>query len=247
MIKKTLFGLALIHVSLFAGNVYATFDVEAIQESKLTLSVSGVVDALHVKVGDPVRKGQLLVHLDDAKERVDMAHSQSTLALAKIAEEQAMRNFARYEKIKDVIDEEQYENVEFQLKMKKAQTIQSQKAYELKKVFVDQRSLKAPYSGIISATHVDVGDGVSGPATPLVSIVSTPEVKLVLSFDEKHWKEVKVGQRFTYKVDGMGQSLEGKIAKVYPTVEASSRKLKAEVYTQGILPGLFGDGEIITE
>lgn len=247
MIKKTLIALALSQVALFAGNVYATFDVEAMKESKLTLSVSGVVNDLHVKVGDRVKKGQLLLKLDDALEKADAVHTKSELALAKIAEELAQRNFKRYQKIKDVIDEEQYENVEFQLKTRQAEMLRSQKAYDLKNVMVEKRSLMAPYGGIISATHVEVGDGVSGASTPLVSIVSTPDVKLVLSFDEKYWKDVKVGHVFKYRVDGVAETLEGKIGKVYPTVDATNRKLKAEVYTQGILPGLFGDGEIIAE
>ncbi len=245
--KKLLISSVLLPLSLLAKDVYATFDVEGLQESQLTLPVSGVVKSLHVKIGDKVKKGQFLLELDNELEKIDMELSLNDVKLSQISKDQANSAFLRYQKIKDVIDDEQFENVEFEYKKATQSLIKSLNAYSLKKVQVAKRQLLSPYSGVVTDLHVELGDGVSGPSTPLISIISYPKVKLVLSFDEKHWNVVKSGQTFKYRVDGLEKELVGKIAKVYPSVNPNTRKLKAEVITKDLLPGLFGDGNIVVE
>jgi len=68
--------------------------------------------------------------------------------------------------------------------------------------------------------------------------------KLVLEFDQKYWKDIKVGQNFKYKVDGDTEIYDGKISKIYPFASSGNRKIKAEVEVEGFIVGLFGDGYI---
>ncbi|HEB8061603.1 TPA: efflux RND transporter periplasmic adaptor subunit, partial [Campylobacter coli] len=39
---------------------------------------------------------------------------------------------------------------------------------------------------------------------------------------------------------------KGKITLIYPSIEVKTRKIYAEVETQNLTPGLFGEGRIIT-
>ena len=73
------------------------------------------------------------------------------------------------------------------------------------------------------------------------------DVKLVLKFDEKYWQKVKVGQTFSYKVDGSDKTYEAKITKIYPTILSETREMQAEVKTKDLMPGLFGNGTIKAE
>jgi RND family efflux transporter MFP subunit len=245
--KKIILFYLLGPLSLFATEIYATFDVEGVQDSKLTLPVSGVVKTLHVSISERIKKDQILLELENSEEFADYELSKSDLKLAEISQEQAQIKMDRYQKIKNVLDQERYENIEFEYKKAKQSYVKSQNALNLKKTKLNKKILRAPYDGVVTDLHVELGDGVSGPATPLVSISSFPKVKLILSFDEKYWNSVKVGQTFKYSVDGIEKNFEGKITKVYPSVNPNTRKLKAEVYTQDILPGLFGDGKIVVE
>lgn len=244
---KKLLILFVFFGSLYAADIYATFDVVSLRDSKLTLPVSGVVESLHVSVGDRVKKGDLLLELDVVEQQADIALAQSDIKLMSIAKDQAKAIYERYEKIQTLIDKEQFENVTFEYRKALQSVEKSKQQYKLKNIKLSKRRLYAPYDGVITDLHVELGDGVSGPNTPLISLSSFPEVKLVLSFDEKHWNEVKVGQVFIYAVDGLQKSLEGKISKVYPSINPQTRKLKAEVKTTSLLPGLFGDGKIIVK
>ena len=86
-----------------------------------------------------------------------------------------------------------------------------------------------------------------GSQTKLLTVESTKDVKLVLKFDEKYWTKVKVGQKFTYKVDGSDKKYEGVISKIYPTILQSTREMQAEVKATDLMPGLFGNGMISVE
>ncbi len=243
MIKKALFSL-LLPLSIYANEVYATFNVEALQEAKLSLSLPGIVRSLHVKIGDIVKKGDLLLELENSTELANIQLAKNEIELAHIATNHSKNDLLRYAKIKDVIDEELYEKIEYSYKKTALLEQRAIKAYDLQKVILAKKLLKAPYNGIISNKFVEVGDGITGANKVLLTLVNLKHVKLILEFDEKYWNNVNVGQTFTYKVDGLNKTLQGKISKVYPTVNSKSRKLKAEVLTSNILPGLFGDGQI---
>jgi len=66
----------------------------------------------------------------------------------------------------------------------------------------------------------------------------------VLQFDQQYNKIVKVGDTFSYKLDGDDKQYSGTISKIYPYANTSTRKISAEVLTNDILVGLFGDGYI---
>lgn len=245
--KKFLIIFVLFIQTLIAESIYTTFDVEANRESQLSLQIAGIVQKLYVDIASEVKKGDLLLELENSQERADVEVAKSQLDLAEVGYEHALTNFNRYKKIKKVIDEEQFERVKFEKNLKLKELEKAKKALKLKEIILAKTKLYAPYNGIIVDKMVEVGDGVAGVNSKLLSILDDSKVKLILKFDEKHWKKVKIGQKVIYRVDGEDEKREGKISKIYPTAYKSDRKLKAEVLTKDILIGLFGDGTIEVE
>lgn len=245
--KKMIGSLLLAGQLLVAAEVYATFNVEAKQSSKLSLEVAGVVSKLNVDIGDKVSKGKVLLELDKQQQALDVKLAQNALRLSNLSYNYANNSYKRYLQIQNVIDKEQFEKVELDKKLKHESIAQSTNSLKRSKVALSKRTLKAPYSGMITAKHIEVGDGVSGTSHVLLEMMAYPNVKLVLNLDQKYWNSVKVGQTFIYKIDGETTEREGKISKIYPLVDSKNRKLQAEVLTKEIMPGLFGDGRIITE
>lgn len=231
--KKVFIATLFIFNALIAGEVYATFDVVSEKSSELGLSISGVVGALHVEVGDKVKKGDLILSLDNGQEKKE-------LEIAKKNAEHSQKTYERYTKIADVIDKEKMENYTYDrdIMLLTAQN---------KEIMVRKTELHAPYNLIVTAKNTELGNIVLGSQTKLISVVAQNDVKLVLKFDEKYWKSVKVGQKFNYRIDGSDKKYEGVISKVYPTVIPSTREMQAEVKTNDVMPGLFGNGMIIVE
>ncbi|MBE0492029.1 MAG: efflux RND transporter periplasmic adaptor subunit [Sulfurospirillum sp.] len=232
---------------VYAKEVYATFDVVGEKDSKLALSSAGVIKHLFVRAGDQVQKGDVLLELDNALENGDEALAISEVKLAQISLELVQKKFDRYTKIQNAIDKERYENIVYELKKAKQAYDKAQKALELKKIKKQKKILLAPYDGVITSVHVELGEGVNAVSTPLLTLSSFPHVKLVLNFDQMYWNLVRVGQKFRYRIEGLDKEFEGTISKVYPSANIQNRKIKAEVLTQNIPTGLFGDGKIVAE
>ena len=186
--KKVFIATLFIFNALIAGEVYATFDVVSEKSSELGLSISGVVGALHVEVGDKVKKGDLILSLDNGQEKKE-------LEIAKKNAEHSQKTYERYTKIADVIDKEKMENYTYDrdIMLLTAQN---------KEIMVRKTELRAPYNLIVTAKNTELGNIVLGSQTKLISVVAQNDVKLVLKFDEKYWKSVKVGQKFNYRIDG---------------------------------------------
>ena len=231
--KKVFIATLFIFNALIAGEVYATFDVVSEKSSELGLSISGVVGALHVEVGDKVKKGDLMLSLNNAQEK-------NELEIAQKNAEHSAKTYERYAKIADVIDKEKMENYTYDRDTSRLNA-------KNKEITFKKTELRAPYDLVVTAKNTELGNIVLGSQTKLISVIAQNDVKLVLKFDEKYWQKIKIGQSFTYKVDGSDKSYEGKISKIYPIIVTATREMQAEVKTTGLLPGLFGNGTIKVE
>ena len=221
--------LFMIH-ALYAEDIYATFDVESQKESELGLSVSGIVSTLNVNIGDKLKKGDLILSLNNAQER-------NEYEIARKNAEHSAKTYARYAKISDVIDKEKMENYLYDKDI-------TQLNAKNKEIILDKTELRAPYDLVITKKNIDLGAIVLASQTKLIDVIALDDVKLVLKFDEKYWQKVKIGQTFFYKVDGSDKNYEGVITKIYPIVLKETRQMQAEVKAVNLMPGLFGNGTI---
>jgi RND family efflux transporter MFP subunit len=246
---KTLIRLILLAaVMLHAEEVYTTFDVEAERRSDLTLTSTGVVMELRADVGDRVKKGEILLSLDNRDLALAVELARSDVELAAINHRFAKQTYERYQKVRDVIDDDLYEQYLLAYEKSVASLNAAKASLAYKQALYEKSILRAPYDGVIAERHKELGDGISGARIePVFTLIGTKRVKLLLSFDEKYWRKVKAGSRVTYRVDGSDETYVGTIAKVYPTVNPKTRKASAELYAEGIRPGLFGEGTIEVE
>ena len=67
--KKIFIIVLFMFQGLFAEDIYATFDVVSEKKSELGLSASGIVTTLNVNVGDKIKKGDLLLSLNNTQEK----------------------------------------------------------------------------------------------------------------------------------------------------------------------------------
>lgn len=231
--KKLLIILVLLTASANAKEIYATFTVEASKSANLAFSASGIVDKVLVDISDVVKKGATLAKLQNEDLKASMGITQTALKYAK-------KDYNRRQKVKSIIDQSEFDKYASKYANARAQLVYQQ-------AILDKTILKAPFDGVIYEKSIEVGDAVSGAMIRTVfKIQSLNERKLVLEFDQKYWNDVKVGDKFSYKVDGSDEAYEGVITKIYPAIDTQKRKIKAEVKAKDFIVGLFGDGSIKT-
>ena len=103
--------------------------------------------------------------------------------------------------------------------------------------------LVSPVSGVVSARNYDDGDLYSGQ--PVLVVEKITPVKILISVNEQYYKDVKVGMPIeNITLDAYpGETFTGKVAKVYPTLDTSTRTFQVEVQiangNQRVRPGMF--------
>ena len=232
--KQIILSLMLLTFSLQAEEIDDTFRVKEDQSANLAFVSTGIVNHVFVDVATIVRKDEILAQLENADLQAALKIASTSLNFAK-------REYERQLKVKKLVDASRFDSYVFKYENAKAQR-------DYKQALLDKTILRAPFDGIIYEKSVEVGDAVSGAMIRTIfKVQSLDKRKLILEFDQKYWKTIKVGQTFKYRVDGDAETYTGKISKVYPFANSDNRKIIAEVKAKDFTPGLFGEGYITTE
>ncbi|WP_345993733.1 efflux RND transporter periplasmic adaptor subunit [Sulfurimonas sp. HSL-1716] len=246
--KKILLSLMILFSALNAEGIYATFDVKADKSASLAFYASGIVEKVYVDVSSYVKKGDKLAELQNSDLQASLEMAKSSLEDARVNLAFTLRDYERQKKIKKLIDEALFDKYKLAYERAKAVFAEAQANVAYKKALLDNTVLYAPFDGVIFNKDIEAGDVVSSMTLKTVfNIQSRSKRKLIVEFDQTHWKEVKVGDLFRYKVDGDTKEYTGKISKIYPSANNSNRKIKAEVRADDFIVGLFGDGYIQTD
>ena len=245
--NKILLFLLSAAVALYAQDrIYASFDVAPAKDAQLALKAVGIVKIVNVEIGSAVKRGDVLLELENESEKLAVKLAQNDLESAQTAKAHAKSVLDKFKLVQSVSSKQAFENAEFDFKNAALAENRAHLALNLAQKRLEDTRLLAPFDGTISGKSIEVGEGVGGVAQKLMSVFSYPDVKLKLSFDEKFKDRVKIGSEFVYKIDGENEERRGKISLIYPTIDAKNGKIYAEVQAQNLTPGLFGEGYIVS-
>ena len=247
MNKILLFLLSAAVVLCAQDKIYASFDVAAAKDAHLALKAVGIVKTVNVEIGSAVKRGDVLLELENESEKLAVKLAQNDLESAQTAKAHAKSVLDKFKLVQSVSSKQAFENAEFDFKNAALAENRAHLALNLAQKRLEDTRLLAPFDGTISGKSIEVGEGVGGVAQKLMSIFSYPDVKLKLSFDEKFKDRVKIGSEFVYKLDGQSEERRGKISLIYPTIDTKNGKIYAEVQAQNLTPGLFGEGYIVSD
>ena len=110
--------------------------------------------------------------------------------------------------------------------------------------------ITAPFAGVVTKRFSDVGDLVrgglapSGPAVPIVRLVSVDKLRLVFSLSASYVARVKPGQTVEIRIPTLNRTLPGVVARIAGEVEMATRSMEAQIDVtnadNAIIPGMFG-------
>lgn len=223
------------------GTIEATLRFSATLEAERDVNVLAEatrrVVELQVEEGDTVRRGDLLVRLEDDAQRSALAKAESQL-------EQRRKEFERQKGLWDqnLVSEQVYIDAEYQLE-------QSRLAYEDAQRELSYTEVRAPISGTISERMVDLGDFVS-VNQPLFRLTDFDSIVARIYVPESDLKTIEVGQPARLVAEAVGgPPFEGEIERIAPVVDPGTGTVKVTVATprqQGLRPGMYVQVELVT-
>ena len=180
--------------------------------------MGGYVKHLYIKAGQPVKKGQLILKLDDQVLRQSIETTKTQLALAKNIYERTKALWDQNigTEIQVITSKSNVETLENQLKTQEEQL----RTYT---VYADQ-------SGVADIVNIREGELFSGvgPAGPQIQIVSNKDLSAMVDIPENYTGQVQTGARVKVEIPAIKKTFETTVTRVSQSINASSRGFIAE-------------------
>ncbi len=234
-------------VGRIPGEIELVGTVEAERQAAVSSRVMATVTAVHVKAGDAVAAGQLLVEIDPQTARGQVAQAQGALAQARAAFALAERNFERFQALagKNAASQLEVDMARMQYEQAKGAVEQGEGAVESASSVERESRVTAPFTGRVVARLVEVGD-LAAPGRPLVTIESAAGRRLVVAVPESAMTAagVRQGTRLGVAIDALPdeQAIDGTVAEIAPGADPASHTFAVKVSLAGspIPSGLVG-------
>lgn len=231
--------LAVAEFLSFPRGLSAIGSLRSDESTVISAEVAGRVAQINFREGQPVKRGDLLVLLDDEVVQAEFAQAQANFALAQSRYERSNRLQSA-----GFVSAEAREDAQNQLKLQEA-------ALKLAQARLDKTRILAPFDGVIGLRSVSVGDYVT-PGLSIAPLEAVSTLKVDFRLPERHVADVEVNQRLELQVDARtGQLFDGVVYAISPLIEEGGRSVlvRAQVdNSQGLLrPGMFARVQLITE
>jgi RND family efflux transporter MFP subunit len=192
-------------------------DVATKQNIVLYPQFSGQLQALHVSVGDQVKKGALLATLDDN----GMAQQLNQLM---VQEALAKTTFERQEKLwnQNIGSELQYLQAKTQYEAQRSLTQQVSQQLEKSKIV-------APFDGTIDAVLAEAGTVVSAGVSPVFRLVNLSNMYLKADVAEGYLNDVVSGKKVLVNFPVLGLEVPSTIRSVGRYINPDNRTFSIEV------------------
>ena len=223
----------------------------------LAARIAGTVSAVHVREGDRVGKGKLLLVLDAAESTAGAASAQAGVEEARRGVEEARARkqlaettFERYQKLyqEQAVTRQEFDSRQTEkevtaqgLARAEARLVQAQEGSRAAGTVAGYTRITAPLAGIITGKSAEVGMTVF-PGTPLLTVEGEGGYRLEAAAPESLLGTVRTGQQVSVMIDGVAGNLSGRVAEVVPTSDPASRTftVKVDISAKGLRSGAYG-------
>lgn len=202
----------------------------------VAVETSGIIRRVAFAANEQVKAGQLLVQLDDAIERADLIAARASVERDRQALERTRSLASRG--ISPTVNLETTESA----------LASSRSQLQRLEAVLEQKSLEAPFAGIMGIPRVELGAYVAA-GTVVATLQNLDQMRVDFTVREQDLPSLRIGQpvRAGLKPDAL--SLAGRIIGIEPKIDAESRmvSVRAEIgNAEGTLrPGQFVRLEVV--
>jgi RND family efflux transporter MFP subunit len=229
-----------------------TGTIQPERRADLRAEVPAVVLQVLRENGDVVRRGDLLVRLDDTAIRDMLASAESAARAAGLAFDQAARQYERMKTLRgsgmasaQALDDAEVRrnNALSEGEAAKARVVQARQQ-------LARTEVRAPFDGVVSDRKVSAGD-TAQIGKELVKVIDPSSMRFEALVSADHVGSVAAGQSVSFRVHGYGeQEFKGKVRRVNPAANPTTRQVELLVdfvgEKQPKLAGLYAEGRVET-
>jgi RND family efflux transporter MFP subunit len=230
-----------------------TGSVQPERRADLRAEVPAVVVQIVKENGEAVRRGDLIVRLDDTAIRENLTSAEASTSSASRAYEQAERQFQRITQLREkgMVSTQDLEDSEVRRNNAQSDLEAAKTRVAVARQQLQRTEVRAPFDGIVGDRQVSAGDTVQ-IGRELVKVIDPTSMRFEGMVSADAIGEIKAGQPVVFRVHGYAQQeFTGQITRVNPAANVTTRQVEVlvaftDAKQEPRLAGLYAEGRVET-
>ena len=216
--------------------------IEAVHKATMTAETSGRIAQVYFDVDDIVTRGDVIARFRNEKQKAELDLSLAGLEEAKAEYERSQSDFTRFEDLfnRKLVAVSALDKARSDLKAAEARRNAAEARIKRAREDFENTIIRAPYSGIVTRRHIEVGEAVS-PGSPLVSGLSLDAIRAVVDIPQAYVDAVRNNKKAIIYL--ANDTLESEAITVFPYADEKSHTFRVRVElpkgTNGLYPGML--------
>ncbi|MCF6224426.1 MAG: efflux RND transporter periplasmic adaptor subunit [Flavobacteriaceae bacterium] len=193
----------------------ASGQIETEQFANISTRMMGYVSKIHVKVGDKVKKGQLLININNSAIEAKKAQANAGLIQAQAGFNIAKKDYERFKKLfeQNSASQKEFDDISTRYEIAKAQVESAKQMQNEINAMLSYSNIKAPFSGIITSKTINEG-GMANPGMPLFSLEAPGKYVATALVPETEITQIKKGENVEVFIKSTHEKLLGTVSEV---------------------------------
>jgi membrane fusion protein (multidrug efflux system) len=232
-----------------ASGPVITGSVQPERRADLRAEISAVVLQVLKENGDPVKRGDVLVRLDETSIRDSLMSADASLRSATQALDQSQRALDRQKTLRTsgMATLQSLDDAEVRRNSAQSELSAARARLVAAKQQVERTVVRAPFDGIVSDRKVSNGD-TAAIGKELLKVIDPNSMRFEGNVSADSISAVKVGQPVLYRVNGYGdKQFTGVVKRIDPSANDVTRQVEVLVGLTGEQPrvsGLYAEGRV---
>ncbi|BAN36496.1 secretion protein HlyD [Sulfuricella denitrificans skB26] len=218
--------------------------VEAVKQSTVAAQISGRIVEVNFDVGETVKKGQVLVRIDESEVRQAVAGSEAVVAQARANLQNARQHYERTKQLlaQKFISQAALDKAQADYKAAEAQLAAAQASAGQATTTRGFTAVMAPYSGVVAVRHVELGE-MASPGKALMTGFDPKDLRVVASVPQYRLAEVNSAARAQVEFPSFNKWITAKAMTILPTADARTHTTRVRLDLpediRNVYPGMF--------
>ena len=221
--------------------------VEAVNQATVSAQTSGRVAEILYDVNDFVPAGAVILRLRGKEQRASLEQAEAALREAAAREAEAQTHYKRIAEIyaKRVVPKATLDEAQANRDTAVARLASAKAAVAAAREGVSYTEIRAPYAGVVTKRHVEIGESVS-PGTPLMSGLSLQHLRVAVDIPQtivEAVRELRKAAIYVPTNNGVEQRIEAADLTIFPVATAPANTFRVRLdlpeNSVALYPGMF--------
>ncbi|WP_250432511.1 efflux RND transporter periplasmic adaptor subunit [Hanstruepera flava] len=218
--------------------------IQSVNSADLSTRMMGYVTQVPVSVGDSVKKGQLLVVINNADLQAKKAQIEASITEARAAFTNAEKDYNRFKNLfsESSATQKELDDMKARFEMTKARLEAAKQMRNEVNAQFAYSNITAPFAGVVTSKMIETGD-MANPGMPLITVEAPGNFEVMAMVPETEISKIKANTEVAVLVKSINKTHSGKVSEISTSSKHTGGqylvKITLDKTDADILSGMF--------